>query len=991
MKMHPDDQTSLTDEHDDTNGNVNLAFVRAWYKDKALLNDAQIVEFFYASNDQSKYFPNFERLLLRHNLSLNDVPPDVDWIRYSRQHPGLSAGPSSEYHIIFHYLNERRRSKSFNMGFYRAYYGISDLIADREVIATWSTDAEENKRFSSFAELLSYHGLDNIFTDEVTFLKELSHSAEWRQHKDWEQLVTALKMLPVRVLNLTESGERNTEIYNNLHRNFIEMGLFRKASKLHALTRELGLNTATDSATLNDTEGLSIFRHTKIDPDFYFNWHSDLLICDKLFLQHHWYNFGFDEGRPPTFEHALQKLGLNIDKLPLDFDWREYTSHTAELKDSINVNFYTVAVHKLQNTKDEFTFDADFYTSLYEDAMHLKALPLKAELHWISKSSDGQRARCINELMEMFELPRLLFPTWLVIEEVRLLNPELTQSNLNILKAIFSVTPIQRLRLTESNRLNSSFYCKFGEYYESVGQRGRAEELYLLANEFAENDLALEHLGNIYLNAGLHRCASQYYSRAIINGGCSEWAYVNQARCLVAQSNIDEINTMYTRAYSHYPESVRYESSIQESISSIWSAAAKLSASLIEQNNRTDLISSVSKTTRLIYEITTTQITLGRRKSYRGRIDNSRVTIIGDFHLPQCKRYRIDQKIEQLEAAGFTARAVSWTEHLQAQQLLTFSDICIFYRCPALPEIVKLIATAKSLGKITIYEIDDLIFDPLYPQPITTYGGYVSKKEYNDLILGMALYRSAAMLCDYGIASTQPLSTELSKLVGTRKCFVHRNAIDKKSSMLRPHTSIDKKFVDIFYGSGTKAHNTDFITEALPAILRILREEPFARLTIVGYLQLPNEITDEYGDRILNAPLTTSFMGYSMYLSNADINIAVLKPDGINNCKSELKWFEAAVCGVPSVMSATQNYLDVIDDGMDGFVAHNPHDWYRILKMLVLDKEKRADVGNQARSRVLREYSVENMAKRATDIIGLIIQDHCQSGPEVSYRSHHHE
>ena len=34
-----------------------------------------------------------------------------------------------------------------------------------------------------------------------------------------------------------------------------------------------------------------------------------------------------------------------------------------------------------------------------------------------------------------------------------------------------------------------------------------------------------------------------------------------------------------------------------------------------------------------------------------------------------------------------------------------------------------------------------------------------------------------------------------------------------------------------------------------------------------------------------------------------------------------LKWFEAACFKIPSVVSNTQNYLDVIEDGVDAMIA----------------------------------------------------------------------
>ena len=59
---------------------------------------------------------------------------------------------------------------------------------------------------------------------------------------------------------------------------------------------------------------------------------------------------------------------------------------------------------------------------------------------------------------------------------------------------------------------------------------------------------------------------------------------------------------------------------------------------------------------------------------------------------------------------------------------------------------VDVMAQARTLGKLVFYEIDDLLFDPMYPPPLHTYGGYVGMEQYRDLTRGMALFRAAAQL-----------------------------------------------------------------------------------------------------------------------------------------------------------------------------------------------------------------------------------------------------
>lgn len=50
----------------------------------------------------------------------------------------------------------------------------------------------------------------------------------------------------------------------------------------------------------------------------------------------------------------------------------------------------------------------------------------------------------------------------------------------------------------------------------------------------------------------------------------------------------------------------------------------------------------------------------------------------------------------------------------------------IFYRVPAIPSVIKAIAQVNAAGKLSFYEIDDLLFDVSYPADLNTYGGYLS-------------------------------------------------------------------------------------------------------------------------------------------------------------------------------------------------------------------------------------------------------------------------
>ncbi len=349
-----------------------------------------------------------------------------------------------------------------------------------------------------------------------------------------------------------------------------------------------------------------------------------------------------------------------------------------------------------------------------------------------------------------------------------------------------------------------------------------------------------------------------------------------------------------------------------------------------------------------------------------GHLNKNRILIVGDFHIAQCVRYRIDQKVEQLVGQGKEVKTVDWTQLKQSGTELALHDVVIFYRVPAVPDVIKAIAQVNAAGKLSIYEIDDLLFDTEYPPAIETYGGYVSLETYRELTRGMALFGAAASLCRIGIASTVPLCEELSKLVQEGECWLHRNGLDQLNKF-RVIDKSEKQSVDIFYGSGTQAHNSDFIEQALPAIERVLSEFPLARLVIVGYLRLPKAFIEKYASQYAQLPAVKNLQGYWSLLEQADINIAVLHDDRINACKSELKWFEAACFGIPSVLSSTANYRDVVSHGKDAFLATTADEWYEAIKKLVASPQLREEIGMAAMDHAKENYALDILGRKLCD------------------------
>ncbi|MFZ4686960.1 MAG: glycosyltransferase, partial [Hyphomonadaceae bacterium] len=532
------------------------------------------------------------------------------------------------------------------------------------------------------------------------------------------------------------------------------------------------------------------------------------------------------------------------------------------------------------------------------------------------------------------------------------------------------------LRISHNNTLNWQYYLGRAKLKLIDRDIHTARTLLKICLSFERQAEVLELLGNTYFEQKDYDTAAFHYEGAAASlGKPSKWLIPNLMHCKKLITHPRDVVEVLLDAIDRNPESPAFREGFDELIHEYWMKQQGALEAFAVADNREALVAKMSEVAEFIYTAYLRFYGAAENPAHVGSCNPGRVLIVGDFYIPQCVRYRIDQKVEQLEAAGKAVTAVSWTDLANQQNALALHDTVIFYRVPAEPPVLKAMAQVNATGRLSVYEIDDLLFDTAYPPAIETYGGYLNLDTYIQLMKGMASFNAATRHCRFGLASTGPLADKLRPLVFGGECHVHRNGIDSLN-LFKHKAHEDKEAVDIFYGSGTMAHNSDFTDLALPAIARLFDEYPQVGLKIAGYLKLPAAFLDrespsgeKYADRVKQMPPVKSIRAYWSMLERADISLAVLHDDEINGCKSELKWFEAACLGIPSVVSSTANYRDVIRDGEDGFIAATSDDWYRHLKALVEDHTLRQRVAEAAQARARAEYSVDALADNLAAVL----------------------
>jgi O-antigen biosynthesis protein len=339
-----------------------------------------------------------------------------------------------------------------------------------------------------------------------------------------------------------------------------------------------------------------------------------------------------------------------------------------------------------------------------------------------------------------------------------------------------------------------------------------------------------------------------------------------------------------------------------------------------------------------------------------------RVLIIAELSMPQCARYRVWQKKEHFALQKTACTVINWWNVEECRSAIQIYPIVIFYRVPGFPEVLSLVEEAKRLKVTTYWEVDDLIFDNEQYRKNRNLAT-LEPALRSEVLSGVRLFRKAMLACERTIASTEILA-DLMGAAGAGPTHVIENSLDAETlsiaAAIRARTPRHLHgSVMIAYGSGSKAHDADF-ANAASAIAELMLCRPEVCLRIVGELVIPAAL-QPFLDRIEKLPLT-DYPAYLKLLGDADIAVAPLEPSVFNDAKSNIKFIEASILGLPSVCSPRSCFRSIVVDGENGFLAESNTEWLNSLARLVDDESLRIRLGAAALQTVTARYAPDVIA-----------------------------
>ena len=302
------------------------------------------------------------------------------------------------------------------------------------------------------------------------------------------------------------------------------------------------------------------------------------------------------------------------------------------------------------------------------------------------------------------------------------------------------------------------------------------------------------------------------------------------------------------------------------------------------------------------------------------------------------------------------------------KSLLPKSAVLIMGRQSGQEKIVEKLIKLAHENKIKVgLDIDDLVFDTKYLDVMLDTIGEKTNQSYWVAYFGSV--QKMAKQMDFYITTNKFLSDKIKKSFN-KPCKEIRNSLNDEQLMAsevyaKRKERGDDKFV-IGYFSGSPTHKKD-LEVALPEILKFLEEHDDAVLEIVGYMRLEKEIRQSVREGKIEFVPFVDFRKLQRLMAEVDVNVAPLLVNDFTNCKSELKYFEAAVVETTTIASPSYTFEKAIKDGENGYLA-KPGEWYDKLEYLYTHPKESREIALTAKEYALKNYHGEVFLKEVEGV-----------------------
>jgi len=296
------------------------------------------------------------------------------------------------------------------------------------------------------------------------------------------------------------------------------------------------------------------------------------------------------------------------------------------------------------------------------------------------------------------------------------------------------------------------------------------------------------------------------------------------------------------------------------------------------------------------------------------------------------------------------------------EEITAAADVLVICRSGYNHKINQLITKFRIRRKRVYFDVDDFVFNTAYAHLLVNTLGLdrEDQRVWEDWFAMISRMGQTLRLCDGAITTNEYLAariTEFAQLpVKVVSNFMNREQIELSQQIFRNKQSggfARDDAIHLGYFSGSPSHNLDYaIIEA--ALESVLESDARTRLMVVGYIDAGPSLA-RFGNRVIRQPFH-DYVNLQRLISRVEFNLMPLQANIFTNCKSELKYFEAAIVGTLSIASPSHNYASSISDGKNGYIAR-AHQWASVLGRAIANIETYPDMAEVAYQDALAKYT----------------------------------
>lgn len=281
-------------------------------------------------------------------------------------------------------------------------------------------------------------------------------------------------------------------------------------------------------------------------------------------------------------------------------------------------------------------------------------------------------------------------------------------------------------------------------------------------------------------------------------------------------------------------------------------------------------------------------------------------------------------------------------------------------------KVLDFINDVKERNKKVLFDLDDLIFDYMGLASLMNAIGSLDLPGWMGYVWGV---RRIAKKVDGFICTNDYLADKIkrcfSKPVQVIPNSLNREQVEISDKLVKKKIINQDGFM-VGYFSGSPTHVKDF-RMVEPELIRFLSLHENTKLKVVGDMKFSDEMEKWIDIGRVEISKKVDYLKLQELMSGVDVNIAPLLINDFTNCKSELKFFEAAAVETTTIASPTYAFKNVIEDGENGFLA-GPGDWLDIFEYLFNNLKKNREVAKRARKYALKHYYGNEFRKQVEEV-----------------------